>query len=263
MINLKPNLGKLLKIKKIEIIKWLGWVLFFSLLLLKCNKNNDLEIIENYNKEKEKFILKILEKEKIITELKKNNIELESINDLLKKNKNFVIKQKIKQNIEPIKNFTLKNQQEYFNKNYKQLSNSLKFVKLDSLQSFSVITDIEKGKIASYHVDELKKIIKNDSIQIGNYKVQLLEFEEIVDNQKGIIAICDYALKKTQKELKYRVLLGGCFGINKEINQSLFLLDLSIQGKKGNINRFSYLKIGDQEYALYGYNFNIYTRKKK
>lgn len=63
-------------------------------------------------------------------------------------------------------------------------------------------------------------------------------------------------------QLKYRLLVGGGFGINKELNQGIYKINLGYQNSKGNILDAEYLKINTQEYFLIGRDFNIYTRKK-
>lgn len=63
-------------------------------------------------------------------------------------------------------------------------------------------------------------------------------------------------------ETQFRLLLGGGFGINKELNQGLYKINAGYQNRKGNIWRASYMKIGDQTFGIAEYDFSIWNRKK-
>lgn len=61
-----------------------------------------------------------------------------------------------------------------------------------------------------------------------------------------------------QKQVKFRMLVGGGFGINKELNQGTWKINTGFQNKKGNIIRGSFQKIRDQEYWLAEYDFSLF-----
>lgn len=72
-----------------------------------------------------------------------------------------------------------------------------------------------------------------------------------------------YTIKqKNSSEVKFRLLGGGGIGINKELNQGFYKINLGFQNKKGNIFRGSYLKIDNKDYGVIEYDFSIFSIKK-
>ena len=65
-----------------------------------------------------------------------------------------------------------------------------------------------------------------------------------------------------QKEVVFRLLGGAGFGINKDLNQSLYKANLGFQNKKGKIYEASYLRIGTQQYGVLSLNVPILTIKR-
>lgn len=63
-------------------------------------------------------------------------------------------------------------------------------------------------------------------------------------------------------ETQFRLLLGGGFGINKELNQGLYKINAGYQNRKGNIWRASYMQIGGQTFGIAEYDFSIWNKKK-
>jgi hypothetical protein len=57
-------------------------------------------------------------------------------------------------------------------------------------------------------------------------------------------------------------LAGGAIGLNKELNQAVYQLDLNFQNRKGNIISAEYLKIGGQEFGMIGYKHSIINIKR-
>ena len=64
------------------------------------------------------------------------------------------------------------------------------------------------------------------------------------------------------KETYLRVLAGGSFGINKELNQLTWSASVGFQNRKGNIIRATYQKIGNTEFVTAGYEFSILNFKR-
>lgn len=76
----------------------------------------------------------------------------------------------------------------------------------------------------------------------------------------------DFKRKKipiNEKEVVLRTLIGGEIGLNKELNQGTYKLNIGLQNAKNDIIRGSYQKIGTNEYFLVGYDKSIFTIKKK
>ena len=65
-----------------------------------------------------------------------------------------------------------------------------------------------------------------------------------------------------QKQVIFRMLVGGGLGINKELNQGTWKVNTGFQNKKGNIIEATFQKIGDQEYYLIGYDFSLFKITK-
>lgn len=65
-----------------------------------------------------------------------------------------------------------------------------------------------------------------------------------------------------QKQVKFRMLVGGGFGINKELNQGTWKANVGFQNQKGNIIRASFQRIGNQDYYLAEYDFSLFKKTK-
>lgn len=78
----------------------------------------------------------------------------------------------------------------------------------------------------------------------------------------------DYTIKERkiqipkEKEVVLRLLGGGGFGMNTELNQTVLKANLGLQNKKGNIIRGSFEKIGSQQFWIAEYDFSIFTIKR-
>lgn len=77
----------------------------------------------------------------------------------------------------------------------------------------------------------------------------------------------EYTLKQREvdaiiKETKLRVLLGGSVGINKDLNQGVYKLDLNLQNKKGDMVSAEYLRVNNQDYGMIGVKKSILNIKR-
>jgi hypothetical protein len=148
-------------------------------------------------------------------------------------------------------------------------------------------------KIGKSYFDKLKKAIvqneptivnqtaESDSIvkepcehQLNNFSTKF-EDDNIVLNIEGVAdgtvkeITPSYKWKERQlevpmkqKETVLRVLAGGGFGVNKDLNQATWKLNVGLQNKKGNIIRGSYQRIGNQDYWLGEYDVSIFNFKR-
>ena len=66
-----------------------------------------------------------------------------------------------------------------------------------------------------------------------------------------------------QKETFLKMNAGANIGINKELNQLVYGANVSFEGKKGNQTTANYLKIGSQDYILFGINCKILDWKRE
>lgn len=119
---------------------------------------------------------------------------------------------------------------------------------------------------ASDSIERLKLYI--NAIQLKSFE-KTFEDDYLKADIKGISQgeVKEIGLNYTIKpqhipETKFRLLLGGGFGINKELNQGVYKINAGYQNRKGNILRASYMKIGNQTFGLAEYDFSIWNRKK-
>jgi len=121
--------------------------------------------------------------------------------------------------------------------------------------------------------DSLKQALYNKAIEIKSFN-QDFEDDKLKITTSGLVRgeiqsiKSDYTIKPQtielpkQKETFIRLLAGGSFGINKELNQFTYSASAGLQNKKGNIIRGTYQRIGSAEYYLAGYEFSIFNWKR-
>jgi len=139
-----------------------------------------------------------------------------------------------------------------------------------------LIAENEKLKTAfAKETDSLKKVIAyNKAIQLNKFSTKF-EDDNLVININGVVQgevkqiTPNYTIKKKEvevpvkvKETVFRVLAGGAVGLNKELNQAAYQLDLNFQNRKGNIITAEYLKISGQEFGMVGYKHSIINIKR-
>lgn len=139
-----------------------------------------------------------------------------------------------------------------------------------------LIAENEKLKTAfAKETDSLKKVIAyNKAIQLNKFSTKF-EDENLVLNINGVVQgevkeiKPNYTIKKKEvevpvnvKETVLRVLAGGAIGLNKELNQAVYQLDLNFQNRKGNIITAEYLKISGKEFGMVGYKHSIINIKR-
>jgi len=122
--------------------------------------------------------------------------------------------------------------------------------------------------------DSIKQLSFNKAIQLNKFSTKF-EDDNLVLNIDGIVQgevkeiTPNYKIKEKKievpvkvKETVFRVLAGGAIGLNKELNQAVYQLDLNFQNRKGNIISAEYLKIGGQEFGMIGYKHSIINIKR-
>lgn len=116
--------------------------------------------------------------------------------------------------------------------------------------------------------DSLKQIAMfADAIQIREFKNHFEDEYLSVDvfsRAQGYVkdVRIDYELKerKIQHELestRLRLLLGGQFGANQDLNSFPYKLDVGFQNAKGHIIEGSYMRLNGENYGLIGGKFSI------
>jgi hypothetical protein len=122
--------------------------------------------------------------------------------------------------------------------------------------------------------DSIKKLQFNKAIQLNKFSTNF-EDENVILNIEGIVqgevkeVTPGYTIKKKtievpikQKETLLRVLAGGAVGVNKELNQVVYQLDLNFQNRKGDIISAEYLNVGGQQFGMVGFKKSILNIKR-
>lgn len=63
-------------------------------------------------------------------------------------------------------------------------------------------------------------------------------------------------------ELKFRLLAGGGFGVNRDFNQVLYKANIGWQKKSGNVYRVAYLNVNGQSYGMFETDLSIFKIEK-
>jgi hypothetical protein len=122
--------------------------------------------------------------------------------------------------------------------------------------------------------DSIKQLLFGTAIKLNKFSTKF-EDDNLLLNIEGVVqgevqeVTPSYTIKKKevavvvkQKETVFRVLVGGAVGVNKELNQAAYQLDLNFQNRKGNIISAEYLNIGNQQFGLIGFKKSIINIKK-
>jgi len=135
----------------------------------------------------------------------------------------------------------------------------------------------ENEKLKSDYVlstDSVKQLKFDKAIQLNKFSSNF-EDENLIIDINGIVQgevkeiTPNYTIKKKtisvpvkNKETAFRVLAGGAVGVNKELNQAAYRLDLNFQNRKGNIISAEYLNVGNQKFGMIGYKHSIINIKR-
>ncbi len=122
--------------------------------------------------------------------------------------------------------------------------------------------------------DSVKQLKFYKAIQLNKFSTNF-EDENLIIDINGIVQgevkeiTPNYTIKKKtlsvpvkSKETVFRVLAGGAVGVNKELNQAVYKLDLNFQNRKGNIISGEFLRVGDQSYGMVGFKKSIINIKR-
>lgn len=122
--------------------------------------------------------------------------------------------------------------------------------------------------------DSIKQLSFNKAIQLNKFSTKF-EDDNLLLNIDGVVqgevkeVTPSYTIKKKtvevpikQKETVFRVLTGGAVGLNKELNQVAYQLDLNFQNRKGDIISAEYLNVGGQNFGMVGFKKSILNIKR-
>jgi len=142
---------------------------------------------------------------------------------------------------------------------------------LDSLISLneSLVKEFE-------NLSEIEKADKfKDAIQLKSFN-EPFENDKIKINARGLVRGTiesigfDYEIKEQkinveapkQKETFLKMNAGANIGINKDLNQLVYGLNVNFEGKKGNQTVANYMRVSNQDYILVGKSWQVFNWKK-
>ena len=126
----------------------------------------------------------------------------------------------------------------------------------------------------NHETDSLKKLLMfKDVIALKSFKSNFedkylkLELNGYTANGELKEITPTYTIKPQKiemkiPEVKFRLLAGGGFGINKELNQTLYSANLGFQNKSGTIYRVGVLNVNDQQFFTAQVDFSVFKIKK-
>lgn len=120
-------------------------------------------------------------------------------------------------------------------------------------------SEVKEAYSDAIAINYFERKIDNDTVKIDVYgltrgTIETMQIDWETKERKQEVE---------QKELFFRLLLGGEIGINKELNQGTYKINLGFQNKKNDILRFSYQRIGANEFGLIGFDKSIFSINKK
>lgn len=120
-------------------------------------------------------------------------------------------------------------------------------------------SEVKEAYIDAIDINYFERKIDNDTVKIDVYgltrgTIETMQIDWETKERKQEVQ---------QKELFFRLLLGGEIGVNKELNQGTYKINLGFQNKKNDILRFSYQRIGANEFGLIGFDKSIFSINKK
>lgn len=232
---------------------FLATTLILALLLVKlCNNSGNVIIPTSIGVAKQQHI----ESKNIIDSL---NIELISIREDFKKEKlkNNKYKEQRGKYIEKLVFMPFAEQQIYFDTNYAKNKNSLKFNSIDSLQSINVIKDIELGKTLFNVNKSLESQLLSMNKESVNLSSQNNELNKDLESHIRALDDCEETLYKAQEKTYFKLTAGVFGGNNTELSQWIYGANII-----ANTTSINYIRIGSQNFATIGKNFNLFELKR-
>lgn len=124
---------------------------------------------------------------------------------------------------------------------YSKMSDSLKSKAFDKAIELNTFTYKSEDKFLKLTIDGL---VRGEVQQITPiYEIKEREAEAVV------------------KQTYLRVLAGGAIGINKDLNQGVYKLDVDFQNQKGDMLSVEYLRVNNQDFGLVGFKKSILNLK--
>lgn len=138
----------------------------------------------------------------------------------------------------------------------------------DSLQVYKDELDFAVDRFA-YEKDSLQKLLLfKNAISLKSFTTNFeddflkLELNGIVSGELKEVTPT-YTIKSQKvdvkvPEVKFRLLAGGGFGVNKEFNQTLYKANIGWQKQSGNVYRVSYLNVNGQPYGVFEVDLSLF-----
>jgi len=180
----------------------------------------------------------------------KGNFEPKSVVQTPITENNFIPKNPIGQNMSKKELEYWKTEAERMYKEYELMSNDF--------WKYNDSTQQAKYKEA-IQVTYFSQTRENDTIKIDVYGLASGEINFMAINYK----IEERKVEIKRKQLFLRVLAGAEIGLNKEMNQGTYKLNLNLQNSSNDIFSGSYQKINGQDYFLAGYTKSLFSIYRK
>jgi hypothetical protein len=207
-----------------KVIPWIGWVLFIICLLIKCNPSEKEIVIP------EKVGSFTPETEIIHVPVEKTIFKPKWYKDTKSERE---LKKEIEEQNEKIK---------VYDEEIEWMRGE--FAYMDSIQKAEAYNNATK-------LNKFSTDFEDDYLKLNIQGIVRGEVKEITPHY----LIKEQKIKVSSEKIK---LLGGVgVGTNFELNQFTYKLNLGLQNKKHNIYRISYQRMGNQNFGLIEYDFNL------
>lgn len=129
-----------------------------------------------------------------------------------------------------------------------------------------------KSDFAALKSDSSKQKIYEKAIELKAFSSKF-ENDDILININGTVRgevqeiTPSYTIKerKTEvvaKQTVFRFLVGASVGINKDLNQGVYELNLNFQNRKGDMISAEYLRVNNQDFGMVGVKKSIFNIKR-
>lgn len=129
-----------------------------------------------------------------------------------------------------------------------------------------------KSEFAALKSDSSRQIAYERAIELNSFSTKF-EDDNLLLNINGTVRgevqeiTPSYTIKerKTEvvtKQTVFRFLIGASVGVNKELNQGVYKLDINFQNKKGDMISAEYLRVNNQDFGMIGVKKSIFNIKR-
>lgn len=212
-----------------ELLKWLGWVLFFSSIWFRgCSAAKESDKTTKVKIQAESGTFEPKKPQSKPIEVKGN------------------LKNEIKTNgtayvVNPLDKVLLA-ENERLKSDYSKMSDSLKSKAYDKAIELNTFSSKYEDK---FMVLDINGIVRGEVQEMTpSYTLKEREADAVV------------------KQTYLRVLGGGSIGFNRDFNQFIYKLDIDFQNRKGDMISGEYLRVNNQDYGMIGFKKSLLNFKR-